>query len=185
MAGIVCPWWIGYLLANPLRRLLQDPEKILDGHVEPGMKVLDAGCAMGFFSLAMARMVGPEGRVHSVDLQQRMIDSLVKRARKAGLSERIETRVCGGADLGIDDLVDRIDFALAFAVLHEVPDVSLFLKQVNRALRQQGRLLVAEPAGHVGRGAFEATLDKIQRSGFDVLGRPRIWRSRAALCARA
>ena len=59
----VCPVWVGYLLASPVRKLIQNPKKLLSPYVEEGMTVLDAGCAMGFFSLPMARMVGPNGKV--------------------------------------------------------------------------------------------------------------------------
>ncbi len=184
MAGHVCPWWIGYLLASPLRKFVQDPAKILAPHLRPGMTALDAGCAMGFFSLAMAEMVGSGGRVHSVDLQQKMIDSLRRRAEKAGISERIDARICQGTDLGIDDLEGSVDFALAFAVLHEVPDAASFLRQIRRSLKPEGRLLVAEPAGHVGRAAFELTVQSIRDAGFEVLERPRVWRSHTSLCGK-
>jgi 2-polyprenyl-3-methyl-5-hydroxy-6-metoxy-1,4-benzoquinol methylase len=90
----ICPWWLGYFLASPLRRWIQDPGKILGPYINEGMKVMDVGCAMGFFSLPMARMVGPKGQVICIDLQEKMIKSLKKRAVKTGLSARIETRAC-------------------------------------------------------------------------------------------
>jgi 2-polyprenyl-3-methyl-5-hydroxy-6-metoxy-1,4-benzoquinol methylase len=181
MAEMVCPWWIGYLLASPLRRLTQDPEKILSRHVEPGMTVLDAGCAMGFFSLPMARMVGADGRVVCVDMQQRMLSSLARRARKAGLPERIDTRLCTQQSLGLDDLKERIDFAVAFAVVHEVPDPPRFLAEISAALRGSGRLLIAEPRGHVKPEPFEQTVRAAQEAGLTLLDRPDVPRSRAAL----
>ena len=94
MAERVCPVWVGYLLASPVRKLFQNPKKILAPYVEDGMKVLDVGCAMGFFSLPLARMIGSNGKVICVDVQEKMIKSLEKRAQKAGLANRIETRVC-------------------------------------------------------------------------------------------
>ena len=51
MAEDVCPVWVAYLLASPLRKLLQNPERILAPCVHEGMTVVDIGCAMGFFSL--------------------------------------------------------------------------------------------------------------------------------------
>ena len=57
MSEHVCPWWIGYLLASPLRRLLYKPEQILGSHIREGMTVLEPGCAMGFFSLLVLAMV--------------------------------------------------------------------------------------------------------------------------------
>jgi predicted methyltransferase len=59
----VFPWWAGYLLLFPARRLLQDPRKILAPYVSEGMTVLEPGPAMGFFTLELARLVGPAGRV--------------------------------------------------------------------------------------------------------------------------
>ncbi len=76
MAGNVCPHWVGYLLASPLRRLFQNPHKILGPYVEAGMTALDIGCAMGFFSLPLARMVGETGKIVCVDVQEKMLSSL-------------------------------------------------------------------------------------------------------------
>jgi ubiquinone/menaquinone biosynthesis C-methylase UbiE len=67
----ICPWWIGYILANPLRRLLQKPEEILRPYIKKGMNVLDIGCGMGFFSLPIARMVGDTGKVVCVDFKKK------------------------------------------------------------------------------------------------------------------
>ena len=113
IAEHVCPWWVGYLLACPIRRWFQKPQEIFAPYVTEGMTILDVGCAMGFFSLPLARMVWPQGRVICVDLQERMIKSLNKRAYKAGLSEQIETRVCSKKSLEVDDLTAKVDFALA------------------------------------------------------------------------
>jgi len=51
MAEHRCPVWVGYFLASGLRKLLQNPVKILSPYVKRNMTVLDIGCAMGFFSL--------------------------------------------------------------------------------------------------------------------------------------
>ncbi len=117
MAHRVCPWWLGYLLASPLRRLLQDPGKILDPYVSEGMTVLELGPGMGFFTLELARRVGPQGRVIAVDVQPKMIEGLVRRAGKAGSDGWIETRLAKEDQLGINDLKAVVDFALAFPTL--------------------------------------------------------------------
>ena len=80
----VCPWWVGYLIASPLRKLGENPDTILAPLVEPGMTTVDIGCAMGFFSLPLARMVGGSGRVVCVDVQERM---LAWRERYPGVEE--------------------------------------------------------------------------------------------------
>lgn len=91
----VCPWWLGYLLAAPMRKLAQDPQKILKPYMKTGDTVLDVGSAMGFFSLPMARLVGERGHVVCVDLQEKMIDGLRRRASRAGLIHR--TSICENA----------------------------------------------------------------------------------------
>ena len=66
--------------------------------------VVDVGCAMGYFTLPLAGLVGPTGRVIAVDLQARMLRALDRRARRAGLSEPIETRRCGADSLELATL---------------------------------------------------------------------------------
>ena len=63
MAEHVCPAWVGYFPASRLRTLLQNSYRILSAYIRPGMTVLDVGSARGFFSLPIAEMVGPQGKV--------------------------------------------------------------------------------------------------------------------------
>jgi ubiquinone/menaquinone biosynthesis C-methylase UbiE len=177
----VCPVWVGYILASPVRKWFQNPKKLLSPYIEEGMTALDAGCAMGFFSLPMARMVGPNGKVICVDLQEEMIAALEKRARKAGLAERIETRLCDQNSLGLNDLKEVIDFALASAVVHEVPDASEFFSELSAAMKPGGRLLVAEPNGHVEEEDFEVTISAAEQHDFRAIDRPQARRSRVVL----
>jgi 2-polyprenyl-3-methyl-5-hydroxy-6-metoxy-1,4-benzoquinol methylase len=177
----ICPWWLGYFLASPLRRWIQDPGKILGPYINEGMKVMDVGCAMGFFSLPMARMVGPKGQVICIDLQEKMIKSLKKRAVKTGLSARIETRACSPNSLEIDDIPGKIDFALAYAVVHEVPDSEALFSQVHQAMKPGSKLLLGEPKGHVSTDDFNQTIAIARRCGFEVIDHPEIKKTRAVL----
>ena len=83
------------------------------------MTVIDVGCGMGWFSIPMAQMVGERGKVIAVDLQPQMLGRLRRRAEKAGVAARIELHHCQQDRLGLDT---QADFALMFAMLHEVPD---------------------------------------------------------------
>lgn len=170
----VCPVWVGYLLASPIRKLFQNPEKLLRPYINEGMTVLDIGCAMGFFSLPMGKMVGPEGKVVCVDLQEKMIESLKKRIRKTGLSDRIETRVCRPDSLNLDDYAGRVDFALASAVVHEVTDVSALFSELSKLIKPEGKVFVAEPGSHVSDKNFRDTVSTAEQHGFKVVDRPEV-----------
>ena len=176
----VCPWWLGYLLASPLRRLIQDPAKMLSPYVREGMTVLEPGPGMGFFTLELARLVGPSGRVVAVDIQDRMLASLKRRAARAGLSERIDIRLTSPDTLGLWSLAGQVDFTPAIAVVHELPAVERFFQEVAQASKPGAGLLVAEPTGHVKTARFEAQLQAATRAGFVLEARPSIWRSHAA-----
>ena len=184
MAHRVCPWWIGYFLASPLRKLRQDPHTILSPFVREGMVVLEPGPGMGFFTLKLARLVGPPGRVVAVDVQPRMLSALRRRAGRARLLDRIETRQVPEDGMGLRDLAGAVDFALAFAMVHEVPDPARFLAEVAAALKPGARLLLAEPAGHVNEQEFAATLELAEHSGLRLESRPVIPSSRAALLVK-
>jgi ubiquinone/menaquinone biosynthesis C-methylase UbiE len=184
MAHAVCPWWLGYFLVTPLRRLAQDPRAILRPFVAQGMTVLEPGPGMGFFTLEMARLAGPRGRVVAIDVQPKMLAALRRRAKRAGLLERIEAREAAIGRLGTDDLAAQVDFALAFAVVHELPDVAGFLAEVYQALKVGGQLLVVEPSQHVSAAAFADTIATAERAGFTVAARPAIRWSQAVLLAR-
>ena len=181
MARSVCPVWIGYLLANPLRKLFQNPKKILGRYIRERMVVLDIGCAMGFFSLPLSEMVGPKGKVICVDVQQGMINALKKRAIKAGLLDRIDIRLCKQNSLDLSGFTGQVDFALASAVVHEVPDPSHFFFELYELLKPDGKCLILEPKGHVSLKDFTLTVSIAKKNGFKTAENPKITRSRVAL----
>lgn len=179
MAQHVCPWWLGYFLASPLRRIFEDPVKVVAPYVQEGMTVLEPGPGMGFFTLELARLVGTSGRVVAVDLQPRMLASLKRRAKRAELLERMGLRLATLNSLGIADLTGAIDFTLAFALVHELPDAEPFFAEVAMASRPGAGLVFAEPAGHVNPAKFEAELEAAFQAGFELVDRPYIRRSHA------
>ena len=182
MAERVCPWWVGYLLASPMRRWsMQNPETLLAPFVREGMTVVEPGPGMGFFTLPLARLVGGTGRVVAIDIQQKMLDGLRRRARKAGLIDRIDARLAQPQSLGLEDLKGTAGFVLAFAVVHEMPSTGVFFAEAAAALKPGGLLLLAEPAGHVKPEAFQMELDVAHAAGLAELGRPAIRKCLAAL----
>ncbi len=184
MAHRVCPWWLGYLLAIPLRKWVHDPAKIIGPYVSEGMTVLEPGPGMGFFTLELARRVGATGRVIAIDVQPQMLEGLLKRTAKAGLAQRLVARAPQGDRLGIEEYAGKVDFALAFAMVHEVPNPAALFKDIHTALKPGGKLLFAEPSGHVSAEAFETSLNQAREAGLSLESRPSFWRSRGAVLRR-
>ena len=156
MAHRVCPWWLGYFLASPLRRFAQDPAKLLAPYVREGMTVLEPGPGMGFFTLDLARLVGPSGRVVAVDIEPRMISRLKRRAARAGLLERLDARIASADSLNMADLAGAVDFSLVFAVVHELPAMETFFAELAQGSKPGAGLLLAEPVLHVKRAQFRS-----------------------------
>lgn len=177
----VCPVWVGKLMASPLRKLFHNPNKILKAHVRPGMKVLELGPALGFFSLPIARIVGDGGKVYCVDIQSEMLQKLEVRAMRAQLLDKIETRVSCVDTFNIDDLTEQLDFALLFAVVHEVPSQKLLFSEVSNTLKKESLILFAEPKGHVSAESFKESIDIAASFGLSVLDNIKVRGSRAVL----
>ena len=166
MACKVCPWWLGYLLISPLRKLLQNPEKIIAPLVHEGMTVVEIGPGMGFFTLEIAKKVAASGRVIAIDIQPKMLEQLEQRAEKGKVRQRIETRLAKSDSLGMTDLAEAVDLVFAYAVVHELPDERAFFKEAFGVLKRNAVLFIAEPGRHVSVELFNEELQKAQAEGF-------------------
>ena len=186
MAHRVCPWWLGYFLASPIRRWIEirDPEAFLKDYVRPGMTVLEPGPGMGFFTIPLARLVGSSGKVIAVDIQPKMLQVLRKRAGKAGVQDRVETRLAGPSSLDVDDLYGLVDFAMLYAMVHEVTEPHALFREVAETLKPGGKLFFAEPAGHVDASRFAEEVEFARAAGLQETRRPEVPKSRAVLLVR-
>jgi len=177
----ICPVAGADWLTSPLRRLLNNPRRILSDLVAEGDVVVDVGCGPGFVTLPLAEMVGKTGRVIAVDIQEGMLTKLRARAEAAGLADRIQLHLAGATSLGV---AGPADFALAFWMAHEVPDQGRFFREIGGFLREGGRFLLVEPIGHVSRARFRQTVETVEEAGFAPLSRPRAGLDRAVLFRR-
>ena len=174
-----CPWWFGYTFDNPLRPLVHNPRSILGELVAEGNRVVDIGCGLGYFTLELAKLVGPQGRVIAIDLQTEMLDRARRRAKRLGLQDRIDFRQSTQHSIGVPE---SVDFVLMFWMLHEVRGRAEFLSQIRTILKQSGHLLIAEPRGHVSRQLFEREVEAARAAGFEIRPAPMVRFSRAMLC---
>lgn len=186
MAHRVCPWWLGYFLASPIRRWIEirDPETFLRTYVRAGMTVLEPGPGMGFFTIPLARLVGSAGKVIAVDIQPKMLQVLRKRAAKARVQDRVETRLAGLRSLDVNELRGAVDFALLYAMVHEVPEPQSLFREVAGTLKPGGKLLFVEPAGHVDGSHFAEEVEFAREAGLHEARRPEVPKNRAVLLSK-
>jgi ubiquinone/menaquinone biosynthesis C-methylase UbiE len=149
-------------LDSKIRRLLQNPLKILTPLITKGMTVLDYGCGNGYFSIPLAKLVGNSGQVYSVDIQQEMLDKLEIKKASLGISNITMINV-GNEKLNLPFL---LDFAIAVYVVHEIPDKTNFFKDIYDKLKPNGQLLIIEPDFIVSRRNFNKTLEIAKQTGF-------------------
>lgn len=178
----VCPVWMSKSLDLGLRRRLHDPQKVLSPYVKEGMAVLDLGCGPGFFTLGLARLVGPAGRVTAADLQEGMLAKAKSKVTAAGMAAIVLFHHCGKEAIGLED---KFDFILLFWMLHEVPDQARFLREISALLKPNGRVLVAEPMWHVSRKKFQGSVSLMKEAGLEIEGEPKIRFSRAVVARAA
>jgi ubiquinone/menaquinone biosynthesis C-methylase UbiE len=178
----VCPVELAGGLDNRFRRWLQDPQKILKPYIKPGMTVLDLGCGPGFFSIEIANLLNGSGQVIAADLQQGMLDKVSHKIKGTRLESQIRLHRCKTDSIG---LKEKVDFVLAFYMVHEVPDQERLFKELKSILKPDGRILIVEPNFHVRKKAFDAMLVTINKCGLRVLDRPKMFLSRMVVLMSA
>lgn len=177
-SGRVCPVERAGSLDNRIRRWLQNPQKILGPYIREGMTVLDIGCGPGFFSVEMAQMVGKSGRVIAADLQDGMLEKLRDKIKGSELGDRITLHKCPKNRIGVSD---KVDFVLAFYIIHEIPNQKEFFDEVASILKPDGLALLVEPPFHVSKIEFEETIDKARDAGLTPVERPKVFLSKAVV----
>lgn len=162
-------WWTsrrGPAFLDPIFRLFEHPEKIVAPYLRKGYVVADLGCGWGHYSLVLSKMVGPEGKVISVDLADKCIRSLRKKAARRGF-QNIEARALSASDLSfIPD--QSVDFVFANGLLCSMAvDRQSAVSEMKRILKQDGLAYIslgaAPPLGYVDQIEWYQIL-----SGFNI-----------------
>jgi ubiquinone/menaquinone biosynthesis C-methylase UbiE len=174
----VCPVELAGGLDNRLRRFLQNPRKILAPYIRPKMTALDLGCGPGFFTIEMGRMLYGSGKVVAADLQQGMLDKVVAKIKGTVLENTIQLHKCQDDRIG---LAEKVDFILAFFMVHEVPDHDKLFAEVKTLLKPGGRMLIIEPNFHVSKKSFNSMMEIIHKYGLTEIDRPRHFLCRSVL----
>lgn len=137
------PHQFAAVLDSSLRLQYLQPAEMLGLYgLSAGMTVLEIGCGTGLVTVEMARMVGEQGRVHAVDLQQPLLARTRDRVHGAGVAHLVQLHHCGAGELPFPD--DSIDLAVLASTLGEIPDKPAVLSELRRVLRPDGRLGVSD-----------------------------------------
>jgi ubiquinone/menaquinone biosynthesis C-methylase UbiE len=160
-------------LTNPLRRLVQSPEALLDAAgLAPGMTVLELGPGPGYFTVPAARRVGNAGRVLAVDVQPAMIAMLERRLAQSGLSNA-EARIADAHHLPAADA--SVDAAFLVSVLGEIPEPGRALAELRRVLKPTGSLTIGESRGDPDRLGQVEVMDLCRQAGFQLADSHSTW----------
>ncbi len=167
----VCPHQLSFLLDNFLRKKIQNPESITGEYIEKGDTVIDLGCGPGYFTIDMAEMAGETGKVIAVDIQQKMLDTVRKKAVRSGVEDRIVFLKATPGNPGIGISI-KADFILAYYMIHETGDYVSFLSAVKENLKKGGKILIVEPAFHVSKNKYFKLVSEVEDIGYTVLDKP-------------
>ncbi len=170
--GDVCSHKRAFFLDNFIRRLFQNPKKIVGPYIKPGDTVVDMGCGPGFFSIEMAHMVGETGQIFAVDLQKEMLAKVAHKAALKNLSDRVYLHLASQEKIGLGtDVV--ANFILAYYMVHEALDPNAFFSEAQTILSPQGKILVVEPPFHVSSKKFKEITRSAEDAGFRVKDWPK------------
>ena len=131
------PW-----LERPERESEEAPSRAVEAlELAPGMVVADIGAGSGYYTVRMARKVGPTGKVFATDIQVGMLSLLMRRVDSEGITNVVPVQ---GA---VDDprlAPASIDLALMVDVYHELAAPQVFVRRLRDALKPEGRLVLIE-----------------------------------------
>jgi ubiquinone/menaquinone biosynthesis C-methylase UbiE len=169
----IFPWYVSLAIAEPISRLFEPTQKIMGliaPYIKNGHLVTDLGCGRGYYTLALADLVGHEGKVYAVDLDKKCIQALKKKADKGGY-HNIEAHASSAADVSF--IKDKsVDFLLANGLLCSMVDHrQSAANEIKRILNPKGHAYISlgfgPPLGYVDKLEWEKILQefKVERGG--------------------
>ncbi len=129
-------------LVRETRNEEENPAALLAAlELKEGQALCDFGCGNGFYTLQLAKRVGPRGAVYAVDIQPEMLALLEERAGPRGL-DNVKPVLAAEDDAGLPP--DTFDLVLMVDVYHELSDPEAVLAMVSTSLKPDGRVVVVE-----------------------------------------
>lgn len=123
----------------------------------PGARIADVGCGDGFYTVRLARAVGPEGRIYAVDVSPRALDRLRANLEREGVTN-VEVIQGAGDDPRLPD--GSLDGVLIVNAYHEMSAHQRMLGHIHDALKPAGRLVLLESVSRGQRHASRASQER-------------------------
>ena len=129
-------------LMRQSRQREEDCKQLLkELQVKPGQVICDMGCGNGFYTLKLAQLTGKTGRVYAVDIQQKMLDMLQRRAHAVQVQNIVPLL---GTETNPRLPENSIDLVLMVDVYHEFSQPAAMLKATRKSLKPAGRIALVE-----------------------------------------
>ena len=177
----ICSMEHAHQLDNPFRKLGHNAGRLFKKYINKGDTVIDVGCGTGIFSIGIAKMVGEQGKVLAVDLQQGMLDIVAEKIKGSKYEKTIELIKSGAESTG---LTEPADFIIAFYLVHEVPSAENFFKEMHSLLKAGKYLYIAEPPHHTTTESFAEMITVAGKCGFEIAAKPTVIMGRTAVFCR-
>lgn len=160
------PQFLANVIDNPLRRKIQPPEITGFRHgIKSGMSVLEVGPGNGRYTVEAAKIVGPNGRITTIDIENKMIERVKQRIKKESIAN-INTEVANVYNLPYQD--NSFDLIYMIAVFNEIPEQGKALKEFHRVLKPNGLLVFSELFMDPDYPLSKTLIKKVQRFSFKL-----------------
>jgi ubiquinone/menaquinone biosynthesis C-methylase UbiE len=160
------PQFLANIIDNPLRRAIQPPEKTALRHgLKKGMKVLEVGPGNGRYTIAASKVLGPDGLIVTIDIQEKMIERVIKKVKQENITN-VHAEVADVYKLPYED--SYFDIVYMIAVINEIPDQKSALKEFHRVLKNDGLLVFSELLMDPDYPTAKSLIKKAQSNGFKL-----------------
>ncbi len=127
------------------RDATEQPDKVIEAlKIPAGSVVADVGAGTGYFSIRIAKKIGPDGKVLATDVQSEMLRQLREFMKKTGV-KNIEPILATADDARLPQ--NKVDLVLMVDVYHELQDPERTMAQIRKSLKAGGRLVLVEYRG--------------------------------------
>lgn len=127
-----------FLRPSELIQELRDKKYIL-----PGMIGADFGCGGGYFTSLLASVVGLEGKIYAIDVQEEVLKEAQEFLKNLNLKNVKFLKQNLEVSSGLEE--NSVDFVFISQVLYQSENPEKIVTEAKRVLKENGYLFLIEP----------------------------------------